>query len=1188
MANQIENRECLVQCKHCGTVNTAIWKNKIFKHWSVKSCNKCNQKLEVNKMETVLCPHCGKLVEKTPQNLCLSCGKLIYREEEVFRAVCDNCGITNLIPFAHDEKVTCLICGHPFRSEQLKPAVDPSALQSQYIKLKDQRMLLDEDLIVYKHPMNSFPAGSRIQVNEGTWALVLQNGACHECAYRPESYSLFTSDEKMEKKLAAAATGENVVLDTQIFCGLKTLPEIGWGTPGRNLIQNSEGTKDYRIVANGSIVWSVTDAKAFMKRFGFIQLYGRKGILQNDAEKDGELIKDTRIAVSDALSIVCRNIIGLDNLDPLKLIYKQTDIEKQVTEELDRIMNNETGLSVSSFRIKDYRIEEQKDGPASREAAWHELIARAVERDYIWSTKDVRLYQNTNKKLYADYTFNGSARLKIADEKKLVGLSEIKELYDNFGNNANSSISIAAWFSDKLNEAVNSCAAPAVQKMIDDDQINIQELYMHTTELAQNLKTQIQSRLSAYGLETEAFYLNKPSFEQSDDLKREDGMEERRKMLIRYAEKTIDWEVRPFEIHMKNDKALNAKVSYSGNCTLKVTDPDRFYNQSEIDGYLHTDPFVDEKTVKCYYAGRISSHFAAKLSNITQDMIDEKNWDIRELARYTEELKKPVIDTLNDLISDWGMRVESMYLHNTSVSQSRTLENLSSLETHRTENDIEVSKNKIDNRTETEILQSDVENAGILDDILTSAYIHATDNEIKRDDADEKEKDKETEQTLNEIRRGGLIGDAEHRSRIKGVDNRTEMDVHTISGQIQVEEEQRRKDDLKKEHDLALTRREEEHKRAIQQICQQAGLDFAKFQETLNGIMHSIDASNLDWRKKLDEYNRLSYQLGVKDVQDARRTVAETDAEIMRTRGKANADVDSMTTNAEYERGIKGIQLGTAEAQLQETIDRYAEERGERIAAADYARKERAAVLSFQQDLEARKAIAEEQMAFLKEKLADAQRERDYDLRIADMKTEIEKLRLQLDAEKHKVQEEAGLGKVQSESEARVKEAEAKIEAEKRAAENARDDDMMNRAEALFRYVQEIQNGMDCTRFYMKMHADDNETSVRKEYAEVEKAKASGINEHQWMEIIRKLDELEKDAIKRDYSNVRIRDNEEYGRLLTKIRKALAGIDENRKSIDAIRDRLDKTQGNRTTTCWACRGLVQNGDRFCSNCGTRL
>lgn len=1176
MANKNMNGECLVQCKSCGTINTAVWGGFFKKQWNVKNCTKCNKRVDISNMETVICPHCGKLVEKTHQNLCLACGKLLYQDAKVFRVTCKNCGITNLIPFDHDGKVNCMVCGEPFDDKQLQPTVDPTAFQAQYIKLKDQQAMLREDLIIYKHPLNRFPAGSRIQVNQGTWGLVLQNGAYRQYPCSPDSYPLNTTDESQEQKLALAAEGKDVILDTEIYCVLKTLPEIKWGTPEpiQILIQNGEETRDYNITANGSVVLEINDAKAFVDRFGFMERKGKGDILKSDPEpgsEDGELIREVRNQISDALKTVAQNMIGLEELEPAKLSYKQAEIEKQMYVELDRIMIK-TGLIVNLFRINNFHVQE-------KEADRHELIDRTVQRDFSWETRDVRLFPGSDKRVYADYTFSGSARLKIANEKTLYDLSEVRM--------ADNALKLENFFVTKLNDAIVACAAPSAQSVLDEKHINIQDLYRHTKSLSEELKASVQSRLSIYGLALEALYLDQPSYRESDALKREGDMDERRKKLIRYAEEIINWDVKPFDIHMKNDKGLKASVHYSGNCTFKVTDQNKFFAQSEIDGYLHSDSFVEEKTVNDYYAMRINSHFSEKLCNITQKMIDVNDWDIRELAQYTEELKMPVMDTLNDLSGNWGLQVESVYLHETNIILSPVLQSLGNLEKEAVASRIKVEENDLENKTETKMMQSDLENAGIQDDLRTGAYIHHKENETRRGDVDEKEKDIDARRTVNDIHRDGMIADAVHQSKMKAADNQTETSVHTISGQILIDQELNRREILKKNYGYELERKEKEHEKILEQIKQQAQIDDLKFQETLNGIMHSIADSNLEWQKKLDEYARLSRQLGVQDIQDARKLAAETDADIMRIQGQAKADNVAIESNSQYDAGIKGVQLNTAQAQLQETINRYAEDREERIAAADYARQERAVALVFQQELERRREIAEEQMAALQEKQADVQREREFNLRMVEMGKEIEKLRLELDAEKHKVQETAGLGKVQSESEARAREAEYKYRAEKEAQNQAREDEIMNRAEALFRYVQNLQAGIESANRYMKMHADDNETSVRMAYAEVEKNRASGMNELQWSEIVRKLDELEKEIAGKKSSNAEVKFNkDEYDKLLRKVRKVLDEVGENRKILDQL-SKGDKTILN-SRICLNCGHMIPRGNLYCGHCGADI
>ena len=1206
MAKREYNGECLVRCNNCKSVNTAVWKGFFgLKHWSIKNCTKCNEKINLKNIETVLCPHCGKLVEKAPDNCCLNCGKLIYHEDEMFSAECPNCGVINMIPLKHEEDVFCNVCGEQFPGNLLKSQVKATRLEAQNIRLKDQHAMLNEDLVIWKHPLNQFSAKSRLQVSEGTWALLLKDGVC-QYPYGPGSYLLEDTDLGQKAKLEAAAAGEDVVLNTDIFCVIKKLPEIKWGTSSSNkvIIQDSHATRDYQIIANGSILWNVVDAKAFAERFGFRELHGKQELTLINTDPgttDADLVRETRKAIHDAMVTGAGNLIGMDDLDPLKLGYKQAELEKQLINELDRIMDG-IGLGCESLRISFFKVEEILDSSVTVETKRRDTIRGAAQKMIHWSAENIRLYPGANRDAYADYSFEGTARLSVTDEKKFFEMPEIQSL-------PNDSKAAENFFSKALGDSVRTAIAPAAQSLINENRIPILDLYLHTSLLADSLKSRVQERFSLDGAELDYIRLDPPTCRESDSLKRAYEMEERKKKLIRYAEKPIQWETDPLSVHMKDQPGLKADVIFSGDCSLKITDESQFFERSEIQEFLNSTPFADEKAVNHYYADRIKSHFSAKLAGITQSMIDShSDWDVRELQRYTEQLKAPAIDTLNTLISDWGMRVESAYLK-TKVIQSEALQQLGDLEKLQTVSKIKVDTHRTDNQTNLAMETSDAETAMKRDDLQTEIYQHSAENKVTRIGTDGKVKDALTDLAVDDISREDRIKAAKHASELKGIQYKTETEVTEIQGSAAVDEaaDQRKADQTqrgyeaenrKQQHEQELTRAaqdakfrleetEEEHKRTLEEIRHETGLDDARFRETLNGILRRIDESDLEWRKKLEEYARLSRQLGVQDAQDARRAVAETDAEIKRMTGKADADVSSMKTAANFEAGIKGVELNSAQAELQEKINRYAEDRDERKLAADFNRRERMAVLTFEQNLEDRRQKAEETLAQLKEQHAEAQREREYQAQIAEMKAQIEKLKVEMETERIKIREEAGLGKAQSANDARAKEAEYKYLAEKESERKQREDSMMDRAESLFRYVQSIQTAMERARMDLQKHADDNETSVRRDYADVEKIRAAGLNQQQREEIMRKLDELEREITRKDGKGGRDRySDEEYSKLLKKIRELMDAIHKDHDSIEEIRKTI-KTIAN-SRTCWKCGANVAKNTRYCSSCGASL
>ncbi len=1215
MAKREYNGECLVRCKSCGAVNTAVWSTAFFrKSWTIKNCSKCNSKIDTKELKTVLCPHCGKLVEKDQKDLCLNCGKLIYREDEAFPVQCDNCGVENLIPLKHDGTVFCAVCGEKLPDAKLKPSISASKLPAQNIRLKDQHAMLNEDLVIWKHPLSQFSAQSRLQVNEGTWALLLQNGVC-QYPYGPGSYLLEDTDMGQQAKLAAAATGEDVILNTDIFCVVKSLPEIKWGTGANRIIiqeasiQNRNEARDYQIKANGEIIWNISDPKAFAERFGFRELHGSELTFTSDSE-DAALVKETRKAVHDALYNSARIVIGQENLHPMKLEYYQLQLERQLKIELDRIMDG-IGLVCGVMKVTNFKVEEIVDSAATAETKRRDTIRKAARKEYRWTATDVKLYPGMNRNAYASFNFGGIARLMIDEEERLFDASEIQTLTDNAKEAED-------FFQNTLNDAVKAGIAPAAQIMIVENRVQIPELYLHTVSLAEGLKGRIQDRFSSFGMGIESIHFDPPVYTESQELKRSNEMEERKQKLIRYVENTIKWEIPSISVHMQtNDQmsasdrvknmGLTAEVFFSGESKLRVTDEELFLRNSEIRGFLESEPFVDEKTVNSFYVEKIRGHFSAKLAGVTQNMINSHGWDIRELNRYTELLKIPAIETLNNLISDWGMRVESTYLHITKEVQSQALLYLAQKESDSAEDLINLDDRKVRNSSIVSAAKSDSDMQKEIDNITVEEYANKQENVIRRMDANERVRDRESDWEINDIIRKSKVDDATHQAQMKALENATEEDVQKVQGSASVDEakdkmaaektERTYRDEIRKqEHAQELAKEalyakhrleeaEEEHQRTVEAIRHEAGLDDAKFKETLNGIMHRIDASDLDWQRKLDEYARLARQLGVQDAEDARRAAAKTTEEIKLLQGKTDTEIDAMKAASQHETGMKNVQLNKAQAELQETIDRFAEERDERIKAADFARQEHKDALAFQQNLEDRKQKAEESLTELKEKYEESQREREYKLQLEKMEKEIEKLKAELDAEKTRIQEEVSLGKTQSDNEAKEKEAEYKYLAEKEADRQKRDDELMKRAEALFLYVQNLEAAMDLSRMDLLKHTDDNETKVRQDYANVEKARVTGMDKQQREEIIQKLDDLEKKVTNNDNKVEKHKENE-YSNLLKKVNDIIEEMKKNQKNLDDLSNQINGIANSKN--CWQCGSVVPKDTRFCSNCGASL
>ena len=210
---EVVNNECLVKCKDCGAVVTAKWVKGILKKgWRLQdggmfsdgSCPQCHKKMTLKGLETVLCDHCGRLVEKTEDGMCLGCKKKMDIGESLGSVECPECGMKMNIPKNHVGAFTCQICGHVIDEKTVDQLIaKKNVYTEQYIKLPDVETMLKNDWAVWKHPQSEFPFKSRMQVNEGTKALFSLNGACTS-ACEPGHYLLQDSDLQLSEMLTAS------------------------------------------------------------------------------------------------------------------------------------------------------------------------------------------------------------------------------------------------------------------------------------------------------------------------------------------------------------------------------------------------------------------------------------------------------------------------------------------------------------------------------------------------------------------------------------------------------------------------------------------------------------------------------------------------------------------------------------------------------------------------------------------------------------------------------------------------------------------------------------------------------------------------------------------------------------------------------------------------------------------------
>ncbi len=1139
---EVVNNECLVKCKDCGAVVTAKWVKGILKKgWRLQdggvfsdgTCPQCHKKMTLKGMETILCSRCGKLVEKTEDGMCLACHKKLDEIASRGQIECPECGMKMAIPKEHVGAFTCVICGHVIDEKTVDQLIaKKNVYTEQYIKLPDVETMLKNDWAVWKHPQSEFPFKSRMQVNEGTTALFLQNGACNTSC-DPGHYLLQDSDLQVTEKLTAAFEGDDKVFNTDIFCVLKDLPEMGWGV-GTSEFWDMERSARYTAACNGKAALQVSDGKAYARYIGFKPFTVSELTMVNPVpgSPDGVLVQLLRDVIKDAV-YACLNGRPGDMLDTIV----SDEIKDAVIIEANRRMAS-FGVQLKSLWINGLELNRSGATTAA------DQIRDYVQSEIAWSVKKVRLHIYQHTDMYADVDFDGRCRLKILDDKAFLNTSEMKKLIEN---QQNSEIVIKDVYSHKVEAYLRNILTLTGQERIDHGDIaDILDPNQYVYALRDRVQERLNYELSLDGLTLAGFSLSLPeNIQKSDTLANRLDMP-KRKSTIKYAvESMLPLKtIKPVSVHVKDNKSISAEMTFGGRCHLRVRDEEGFFKMTEIQHMLNDNQPISETSVRDYYVSRLNPKFEEILGIVIQSIVDQTNADLREMNRLLMLIKNSVQDSLAQLVEQWGLRMETLDLEiPVMVGKSANFDKMIAVEQtssgikldeelQKMQNDHVIftvdEKGRVEMRgmdaaSKVHQHEVDVNKADQIHDMDANSDIRVHDKDIygrerMHDD------DVDTKIEINTIDNREQVDARKDQIRLDKLerDSAYEMvrlqragDLDKLADEIQYAKNERSDEAVLDEYKRRFRIREEEINEKIitDRKLQEAKIDLdmaaqkAEFEKkladkenelALNEIIRKINESNLTWRQKLDEYDRLRKLTDSQNDAEIRELLAKADSEVKLTGAKTDADIDEIKAGAKirisrdqedayYHAGDLKLKLREQEAKLIETINLYEEQRNERILAAKDAREERRAILDFEQRMQDRR----EQVA---QKIEEIGQRYEHELAMRDREVDLEKFKEQLkyathetttkaevDINRDKTGADVSIAQAQADSAARIAEAEAAV---RRAEEQLkREEAIAKEAEEFRKQLLEIQKALEMTRLDNDRNRDDKMAEVAVETA---------------------------------------------------------------------------------------------------------
>lgn len=1086
-------------------------------------------------------------------------------------------------------------------SERKQQEYEEKRKKIETVKLPDAQAMQNDGLVIYQHDKDCFEYKSRVQVSAGTYGLMLQNGACQE-PLMPGSYLLADCALEGSSRYDAALNGESVVFFTKLFSVVNKLPGFEWYHPATFADAAGEGNapaKEYAVRAEGTLIFQVDDAKAFAAQFNFRELtaaelfhaYRPSGQLPSlnveieknypGESKDGWLYTRVKSIMNAIFANTCRVVFG-DRLNVRQMDAYRLDFVRRLRSAFNEQLRG-TGLSVDALELTAFTASETEQSRARRaqfeqREKNHDELFKAAQTRFRWQARDVQLHLKDQPAATLLLSFDGDCRLRVEDETLFFDLPEVQK-----NQEAGKPEAIGALLQSKLQGLIELHLSQLAQDFIDQGRIaDPMDPYAYRA-LRDYAQDELDRELSLDGIRIHEWSVGRPrDIRPSKKLQDFLAAGDKKEKIRRYAESELALRTDPIRIHMKGDATVYVKAVFSGKAYLRVADPAVFFELSEVKGFLESDPFVSGNAVTEYYAGRLNSLFADVVSRISQAIVEQTNADIRDLDRIKGLLQSSLLGSLNDRVSALGMGLQSLDMGRIDVQEKsenmltwtkmHTVCSGSALEKEieRLQNDQVIFHYKEGNRVVMEQKRSDSDLSGHMDEI-----------QIANMDSREKVLEKEAELEAKDAARAQQREKRLIQERMERI--RMQADLDRLVEDIAAGGKERSFDELRKEYERKYLLRERMINQSIHeaQLQQQSGIDAqsrddqAKFDRMLNEaenkrllgeILHKIDASDLDWRGKLDEYARLQRKVGAEDQADLEllraKSQAERDAILAKAQAEAKLTEADASTRIQRQNndtfllvGNTKIKLADAEAELVEKIARYGEDRRQRVQESLEDRQERRATMAFEQRMRERQEIVAQQMEMLEQKHEHELAVREKDDKLAELDYERKKLEFVLNHLSHELSVKADVDMTRIRADEEIAKAKAQYNAQHEQellkAQEARlqkqlehEKEMADRAEAFQKTMMELGIKAETLLQETERNKDNNQANIAI-------AQAQSDHRHEVEEIKGSVKHMEEEMGKRYV---------ELERAMSKIRESYASLKARVKEMAKVRSQPVQAQ----------------------------
>ena len=488
-----------VACPRCGTFVTATRTAGI---WSSPRCPQCREKVDLRQIrnDTIVCDNCKSVVAFNGLNagkeFCPVCHSKLdpYQRKLV---PCPYCGAEVAVQYA-ESQVQCPICDCLIDVEK--------ELEKKKQQESQKAVLIQYGAntwdILWKHPQNSFPKGSRLIVREGSSAILLQNGKLHRVA-PPGEYLL--EDQELSLSGKMTEKGDFIYTTDIFFVQTRIAREFAWGTAYPSEIRDSYGT--YTVRASGTLELLVEDPVALARHLNFQDLLTHgNGTAEADNLVADLVARQAGLCFGVPLQKLVRekawNLSGL----------VKTDLQGSIQPDMDEQLRA-FGLKLepNSFVIQTLQCDEIRQSAQERD------FLDRIQKTISFSAGRMKIHMKGEPACYAEFDLEGGVLPVVSDRNAFLNSSLA---------HASTPAAAVGELTGEVNRLLRDLFMQILQPMVDDTEADIREMGPYYSYLKSTACECLDFAMKKWGLSFGGMSFRTENFSPSPALRQAEAGEE--------------------------------------------------------------------------------------------------------------------------------------------------------------------------------------------------------------------------------------------------------------------------------------------------------------------------------------------------------------------------------------------------------------------------------------------------------------------------------------------------------------------------------------------------------------------------------------------------------------------------------------------------------------------------------------